>query len=183
MNNKAIALMAVGIAINILLGTIVNLVKLPIYLDAIGTILITILIGVRAGAIVGVLSFILAGILINPVLPWFSGTQIVIALVAGVLNKKGLFNTLKGTVLSGLIIGVCAAVASAPVIAYLFGGITGNGASLVVAYLLSVGEGLMKSVVLSGLTSEPIDKTLQCLSVFWILKNLPRELKAKLQST
>lgn len=182
MNKKIIALMAVGIAINMLVGTIVNLVKLPIYLDAIGTILVTILIGVRAGATVGVLSFLLAGILINPVLPWFCGTQIVIALVTGALNKKNFFSSIQGTILSGVIIGACAAIASAPVIAFLFGGITGSGPSLVVAYLLSVGEGVMKSVILSGLTSEPVDKVLQCLTVFWLLNSLPKELKSKLKS-
>lgn len=182
MNNKVIALMAVGVAINMLLGTIVNLVKLPIYLDAIGTIFITILVGVRAGAIVGVISFLLAGAIFNPVLPWFCGTQIVIAIVTGFLHKKNLFSSLKGTVLSGVIVGICAAIASAPVIAYLFGGITGSGPSLVVAYLLSIGEGVMKSVVLSGLTSEPIDKVIQCLIAFWLISNLPKELQKQLQS-
>ena len=181
-NSKVIALMSVGIAINVLLGTIVGLIKLPIYLDAIGTIFITLLIGIRAGVIVGVLSFVLSGIMINPVLLWFCGTQVVIAVTAGLLNNKGMFDTKVRTIVSGVTIGALAAVASAPVIAYLFGGITGSGPSLVVAYLLSAGETLMNSVVLSGLTSEPVDKTLQCLLAVWLFKQIPATLFSQVES-
>ena len=174
--NRVIALMAVGIAINVLVGTIVNLTKLPIYLDAIGTVLVTIVVGFRAGAIAGVASFLIGGFLFNPALPWFVGTQVVIALATAVLFRFKMFENWVKVTFSGLIIGVVSAVVSAPVIAYLFGGITGSGPSLVVAYLLSTGETLLNSVILSGFTSEPIDKTLQCLIAFWLYRQIPENL-------
>ena len=61
------------IAINVGLGTLVNLLKLPVYLDAAGTLAFA-LIFTRTGwsgfawaAAVGALSFVLVGVLYNPV--------------------------------------------------------------------------------------------------------------------
>src|SRR5438045_2226650 len=76
---RVLALIPFGIALNLGLGTITTTLKIPLYLDAIATIAVTLLVGFRAGAIVGVASFLIGGILVNPVLPWFSGTQLVIA--------------------------------------------------------------------------------------------------------
>jgi len=67
-----------------------------------------------------------------------------------------------------------AGLVSAPVIVALFGGVTGSGASLVVAFLLKSGKKLVDSVVLSGLASEPLDKTIQCFLACWLLHGLPR---------
>jgi energy-coupling factor transport system substrate-specific component len=73
-------------------------------------------------------------------------------------------------------LGLLAGIVSAPVIVFLFGGITGSGASLLVAFLLASGRTILKSVVLSGLAAEPLDKTLQCLLAAWILRKSPHRL-------
>ena len=171
-----LALVPLGIALNLALGTFVSIVKIPIYVDAVGTIIVSILLGPWAGVVTGVGSFLLGGALTNPVLPWFSGTQAVIALYAAFAARRGWFGSTPRTIASGIGLGIIAGVVSAPVIAYLFGGITGSGASLVVAYLLASGRNLLQSVVLSGLASEPIDKTVQCLLAIWLLRGLPATL-------
>ena len=71
----AMALVPLGILINLGIGTIVHLLKLPLFIDSVGTILITILIGIRWGAVTGVLSFLVGGVIVNPVMPYFSATQ------------------------------------------------------------------------------------------------------------
>ena len=54
---RVIALMPVAIAINIVLGyTVQTVLKLPIYLDSIGTILVGVLAGPIPGALTGILS-------------------------------------------------------------------------------------------------------------------------------
>lgn len=174
-----LALIAVGIAFNLSLGTVVHALKLPIYLDAVGTVLVTLLVGWRAGVITGVVSFLVGGALTNPVLPWFAGTQAVIAVYTHWIGRWGGFRTLPRTVLSGIGLGIVAAIVSAPVIVALFGGITGSGPSLVVAYLLASGKSVLKSVFLSGLAAEPLDKTLQCLLAAWLIRGLPRSLLAR----
>jgi energy-coupling factor transport system substrate-specific component len=171
-----LALIPLGIALNLALGTLVHVLKLPVYVDAVGTIAVTLLVGLRAGIIVGVLSFLIGGVLVNPVLPWFSGTQAVIAIYAHIVARKGGYKTVPRTILAGIGLGIVAAIVSAPVIVYLFGGITGNGASLIVAFLLASGKSVIKSVILSGLAAEPLDKTIQCLLAVWLLRGLPQSL-------
>jgi energy-coupling factor transport system substrate-specific component len=175
-SRQALAVIPLGIAMNIALGTIVHTLKLPIFLDAVGTITVTLLLGMRAGIAVGVLSFLIGGLLTDPVLPWFSGTQVVIAVYTHIVARYAGFRSIPKTILSGIGLGVVAAIASAPVIVMLFGGITGSGSSLVVAFLLKSGQGIIKSVLLSGLASEPLDKTLQCLLSMWILRGLPKSI-------
>lgn len=171
-----LALIPLGIALNLVLGTLVHTLKLPIYVDAVGTILVTLLAGWRAGIVVGVGSFLIGGLLTNPVLPWFSGTQAAIAIYTHIVGRRGGFRTLPRSIASGVGLGMIAGVVSAPVIVYLFGGITGSGASLVVAFLLASGKSVLKSVLLSGLAAEPIDKTLQCLLARAVLRGLPSQL-------
>jgi energy-coupling factor transport system substrate-specific component len=170
---QELTLIPLGIALNLVLGGIVFAFKFPVYLDAVGTILITLIAGVRAGVVTGVLSFIIGGLTFNPVLPYFCGTQAAIAVYTHILGRRGGFRTPARTILTGVGLGVVAGVVSAPVIVALFGGVTGSGASVVVAFLLKAGEGLYKSVLLSGIASEPLDKTLQCLLAFSVLRSLP----------
>lgn len=172
-NALILALVPLGIALNLVLGTLVNIVRIPVYVDAVGTIVVAVLVGPWAAVVTGVGSFLLGGALTNPVLPWFSGTQAAIGLYAAFAARRGWFRSVPRTVIAGVGLGVVAGVVSAPVIVYLFGGITGSGASLIVAFLLASGESLLNSVLLSGLAAEPIDKTIQCLLAIWLLKGMP----------
>ena len=62
---RVIVLMPVAIAINIVLGsTVQQALKLPIYLDSIGTILVGVLAGPLAGALTGILANLIWGYVI-----------------------------------------------------------------------------------------------------------------------
>ena len=167
------ALIPIGIVINLGVGALAQMLKLPIYLDAIGTISMTILLGMRAGIAVGVLSFLIGGLLVSPVLPWFSGTQLVIAIYVALLAKRGAFKAIWRTVLTGIGLGVVAGVVSAPVIVLVYGGIDGSGTSVITAFLIKSGKTVVQSVIMSGIAAEPCDKTIQCLLAVWLLKGLP----------
>ena len=52
-NTLTLALIPVAIAINIAIGQIIVLLKLPIYLDSIGTVLVGMLVGPIAGLLTG----------------------------------------------------------------------------------------------------------------------------------
>jgi energy-coupling factor transport system permease protein len=92
---RVIALMPVAIAINIVLGyTVQTVLKLPIYLDSIGTILVGVLAGPLAGALTGILSNIIwqyapgiGGGSIGP----FAVTAGVIGLLAGLWGYLGVY--------------------------------------------------------------------------------------------
>jgi energy-coupling factor transport system substrate-specific component len=82
-----LALIPVAIVINIVIGQIVqNVLKLPIYLDSIGTVLVGALAGPLAGAITGALSNLIWGYLLpSPIGSTTIGPFAIVAAVIGLL--------------------------------------------------------------------------------------------------
>jgi energy-coupling factor transport system substrate-specific component len=191
----AIALCA---ALNFAIGNIVYLVKLPIYLDSIGTILCALLIAPdRVAALIcafvaGLTAIILSGLMVNPFLPWFALSVLAIAAVSAFLtaNAAATFRARPlaapvfagRVVLYGVITGIASAIVSAPVVVYLFGGVTGSGSAFVVAFFLKTGQQLMNSALLAGFATEPIDKTLQVLLAALLFRATPQEFIAMLRT-
>ena len=170
-----IAVIGMLIALNVAIGGIVHLIKVPVFLDAIGTIIAVMLLGWRAGILVGVLSFVIAAALVNPVYIWFIGTQAILAIVVFIMaNAFASFRSWLRVIPAGIVLGVITGVVSAPVIVYVFGGVAGSGRDLITATLISTGEQIGKAVLLSGAASEPVDKVLQMVIALLILRALPR---------
>jgi hypothetical protein len=100
-STRVIALMPVAIAINIVLGyTVQTVLKLPIYLDSIGTILVGVLAGPIPGALTGILSNLIwqyapgiGGGTIGP----FAITAGVIGLLAGLWGRLGIYRSRPAT--------------------------------------------------------------------------------------
>jgi energy-coupling factor transport system substrate-specific component len=92
---RVIVLMPVAIAINIVLGyTVQTVLKLPIYLDSIGTILVGVLAGPIAGLLTGVLSNLIwqyAPVIGGGTIGPFAITAGVIGLLAGIWGHLGFF--------------------------------------------------------------------------------------------
>jgi energy-coupling factor transport system substrate-specific component len=184
-------------ALNFSIGTIVYLVKLPIYLDSIGTILCALLIASdRKTAFVcawlsATLSTIIS-ILVNPFIPWFAPTDVAIALVSAFVTSTGVavfrarpmrVGAFVGrVVLYGVLTGVAAASVSALIVAYVFGGVTGSGSAAVVAVYLRLGFTVEAASLLAGMTIEPIDKTLQVLLAALLCRTTPGDFLALLQA-
>jgi len=189
----AIALCA---ALNFAIGNIVYLVKLPIYLDSIGTILCALLIfpdrlaAIACAFIAGFIAAILTGLVLNPFLPWFSLTILSIAIVSALLTGLAAeafrarplpaVRFLGAVIACGLITGIVSAVVSAPVVVYLFGGVTASGSAFMVAFFLKTGQQLLQSALFAGLATDPIDKTLQVLLAALLYRATPREFIAML---
>jgi energy-coupling factor transport system substrate-specific component len=119
---RTIVLMGFAIAINIVLGQIVaSGLRLPLYLDSIGTILVGVLAGPMAGAATGLLSnltwtFVLGGTAIGSPYAWpFAIVAAEIGLLAGLFGYAGVFRPRPNTPLPILAagIGVAAAVLGA----------------------------------------------------------------------
>ena len=94
-DTRTIVLMPIAVAINIILGaTVANALKLPIYLDSIGTILVGALAGPVAGALTGFLTNILWTYVVPP--PFQNGpaaafaiVAVVIGVIAGLAGRAG----------------------------------------------------------------------------------------------
>lgn len=113
-STRVIALMPVAIAINIVLGyTVQTVLKLPIYLDSIGTILVGVLAGPIAGMLTGVLTNLIwqyapgiGGGTIGP----FAITAGVIGLLAGLWGWLGVYRSRPATGTQLIVAAVVAAV-------------------------------------------------------------------------
>ena len=258
---RVIVLMPVAIAINIVLGyTVQSGLKLPIYLDSIGTILVGVLGGPLPGFCTGALSNLIwqyapgigSGSSIGP----FAITAGVIGLLAGIWGQLGLFQPRRARALNyagavvavaiiavmalytysrayastdafnsnvfgnssitidqsrliffgvmvvfvgivgwalflrrdigavfaisaGLATGIVAAVLSAPIYAFFYGGLSGSGTDAFVAAFRAGGDSLYQATLKQGLLSDPIDKMITTFVVFFLVGNLSRRWVAR----
>src|SRR5258706_586812 len=78
---------------------------------------------------------------------------------------------------------VLAAAVSAPVVVYLFGGVTASGTALLVTYFLKTGQQLMSAALYSGFTAEPVDKTMQALIAYILFSKTPNSFLKALTRT
>jgi energy-coupling factor transport system substrate-specific component len=174
-----LVLIPVAIAINIVIGQIVVLLRLPVYLDSIGTMLVAAVAGPWAGALTGTLSNVIWGLAIDPnALPWFP-VALFIGLVTGLCAMAGLFKTWWKVIITGFLVAVTAAIISTPIAVYLYGGITASGSSFITAYLLQTGRELIPAVLSSNFLVEPVDKITTALLAFAVIGGLSQRYLAR----
>jgi energy-coupling factor transport system substrate-specific component len=174
-------MISVAIAINIAVGQLVyGVVKIPLYLDSIGTVLVGVLAGPWAGALTGLLSNLIWGMTgLNPAYAPFAGVGAIIGLLAGLFAEAAWLRAWWKTIIAGLITGLVAAIISAPISAYVFGGVTGSGTDLVVAFFRGIGFGILPSTFAQGVSSDPLDKAITFFVVWLIVQALPMRFLAR----
>lgn len=175
-----IVLIPVAIAINIAVGQLVFALKIPLFLDSIGTVLVGVLAGGWAGALTGFLAntiWALTGL--NVTYGPFAAVAAVIGLLAGLFSDIGWMKRWWKVILAGLITGAVAATLSAPISAYVFGGVTGGGTDALVAFFRNAGAGVLGASFAQGAVSDPLDKAITFLIVWAIVRGLPRRFLAR----
>ena len=110
--------MPVAIAINIAVGSIAIALRLPIYLDSIGTVLVGALAGPWAGALTGILSNLIWSILpipggAGPTAAFFAPVAGVIGLMAGFWASRGVFQLRPDDVRVGGFLALAAGIVGA----------------------------------------------------------------------
>ena len=86
-----VAMVPVAIALNIVVGQIVAVLGLPVYLDSIGTVLVSALAGPAAGVVTGILTNVIWGLTLSPIALPFAVVQVVIGVMAGYGARFGIF--------------------------------------------------------------------------------------------
>jgi energy-coupling factor transport system substrate-specific component len=173
-NTQTWVLIPFAIAINIAIGQIVLVLKLPVYLDSIGTVLVAALCGPWAGALTGALSNVIWGIAIDPnALPWWP-VAFFIGYMAGRMAQWGFFKNWWKVAVTGFVVALTAAIVSTPIAVYLYGGITASGSSFITAYLLQTGQGIWQAVFSTNFLVEPVDKITTAMVAFAIVLGLPK---------
>lgn len=175
-NTLTWALIPMAMALNIVVGQVVLTLKLPIFLDTIGTILVAVLCGPWAGLLAGGLTNILWGLAVDAnALPWWP-VGAAIGLVTGLTAQSGLFTSWWRAALAGFFIALTAALASTPIAVYLYGGITASGVSFITAYLVQTGQDMVSAVLSANFLVEPVDKIASALLAFTLAQGLPARL-------
>ena len=169
-SSQALVLIVISIAINMIGGQLASMVKLPIFLDSIGTLISAVLLGPVIGMLTGLLTNLLWGLLTDPIAAAFAPVAMVIGLVAGWLARAGWFRTLPKVVVSGVISTLAVTVVAVPLRTALF---TGSGADLFVAWMHSMGQNLVESVAITVIGANLVDKILTAVIVWLLLRQLP----------
>ncbi|WP_195989070.1 ECF transporter S component [Clostridium sp. D53t1_180928_C8] len=176
-NTKKLVLISLCVSINVIGALIAVALKLPIFLDTIGTFIVAFLFGPLSGVATGVLSYLITTLTFDPYAFYFIPSQVVVGLLAGFFYKKGAFR--KRTIIPfiTLTIAICSAFVAALASAFVFGGITSSGNSIIVMYLNSLGFGLVPSVFVTQILTEFIDKMIIVLLVFNAIRVIPKNFK------
>lgn len=123
---RTLVLMPVAIALNIALGsTVQQALKLPIYLDSLGTVITGVLAGPLAGMVTGALTDLIWAYVLPPPIGAptagpFAITAAVIGLLAGLWGYLGLFRSRPIGEPRALIVAVLAAIVVAGAVLYTF---------------------------------------------------------------
>lgn len=120
LSTATLALLPVAIAINIAIGAIVVVLRLPIYLDSVGTVLVGVVAGPWAGALTGLLSNVIWSILplpggAGPTIAFFAPVAGVIGFMAGLWAQGGVFRLRADDERVGVFLALAAGVATAAI--------------------------------------------------------------------
>jgi energy-coupling factor transport system substrate-specific component len=169
--------MSIAIVLDIVIGQLASTLKLPLYLDSIGTIMVGVLAGPLAGGVTGVLSKIIWAIIsANPTQLWFAPVALVIGVLAGIVGARSWIRKWPRTLLGGLLTGFIAALVRAPIAAYMQEGASEGGNTLLMDTFQNFMNSILSANLLQGALSYPIDQIISYIVVFLILTRLPRHL-------
>ena len=166
-----LAMIPICLAINYVGAQIAIALKLPMYLDVIGSIMMGAICGPIPGVVLGALSSAINS-LSEPTAIAYIPVTVACGLVAGLLGKVGFMKQLWKSLIAGFVLAVAAVAISSPITAFLYGGISGTGNDVIVLGLQAAGMGLLPATLIATLITEFFDKLLSCWVVFFVVKAL-----------
>lgn len=177
-STAALVLIPAAIGINYIGKLFAGALKLPLWLDAIGTILASMLAGPIIGAISGAVNNVIYGLTMDPISIVYGITSAAIGLVAGIMAYKGWIASWKKAIVTGLVVGLTAVVVSTPLNIGFWGGQTGNpwGDALFATVMGSTGSMWLASFCNEIVVDLP-DKLLVVLVSYAIFRGLPNGVK------
>lgn len=174
-----IFLIPIGVAVNFVGGQIALLLKLPIYLDSIGTILVGAICGGLPGALVGLLSNAINSITSPPTFG-FAILNIAFGLLAGYFGRLGFFRVWWKALLTSIPFAFIGGFFGALITIWIFGGLAVGGGAIVVGALTAMGMDLSTANFVAQIPMDILDKVPTVLIVYLIIKGIPKRLLVKL---
>lgn len=173
-----VAMVPVAAALNIVGGAINSALRLPTFLDMIGTAVVAITLGPWWGALAGAISNIGTAILRSPVSLPFAVCNIAGALVWGYGVRWGMGKTYARYFILSMLVGFFVSVTAVPIYVFVFGGATGHFADVMTAAFVAMGKQLWVAVFSSNILVSLADKIISSFAALAILEALPENLTA-----
>lgn len=173
-STKALVLIPIAVGINLIGGTLCATLKLPLFMDMIGTIIAAVLAGPWVAALVGLLTNIFLAIVSNPVYLPYALVSIGSGLVTGYMVRAGSFKKVWGVILTWLACTVVSVIIASTITIVLFGGATGvTGSSVLTATLIAATKEIVGSVFASSMIENLIDRGIAFLIAYLLVKKIP----------
>jgi len=182
MKGNVLLMIAAGAALNGVIGWIVQIFKLPIYLDLAGSLIVGAMGGLIPGMLSAALGVLVLGVTTTPIALAYVGTAVLVTAAGVMLMRVGFMTSWLKTGLLGLaVLGPLSTVLSVPVTVYLFGGVTFAGSDAVTLFFVKMGDGLLEAVVKGAGLFDAADKCLTALIAYAIYRRIPENMRAELR--
>lgn len=175
----ALLLIPVGVSLSVVGYQLSTILKLPIFVDQIGTLLVSMIAGPWVGLVTGLLGNVVNGML-NPVSFCFAIVSMLLGLVSGFLSKWKWYTNVIGIVAGCAILNLVTSMSAAVVTVFVFGGVTGAGTDLFTAAFLATGKALWTSVVSTNLISGTVNTVINFAISWIIVRRIPDRFLVKL---
>ncbi len=177
-STAVIVLIPACIGINYLGKLFASALKLPLWLDSIGTCIGAVLGGPIIGAICGAVNNLIYGFTTGDNITLvYSLTSLFIGLAVGIMARLGFMKSLPKALLTAVVGGLAAVLVSTPLNVQFWGGTTGNlWGDALFAWTQSQGMSVMLGSLLDELLVDVPDKLATLIIVYFIIKGLPKKL-------
>lgn len=178
-----LCMLAMAVCINVAGGQLALMLRLPIYLDSIGTILTGLWMGPLCGILPNLLSGVILGMTTDIYSLYFAPVGMITGLMAGFAGRymKVLLtdrNVKKRQILLGaLLITIPGTAVSSVINAVLFGGVTSSGSSILVQILAKTPLGLTGSIFAVQILTDYLDRVIALALAVTVLQVLPADLR------
>lgn len=161
---RLISFISIAIAINLVGANLALFLRLPIYLDTIGTLLIAVILGPWYAASTAFLSALINWMTTDIFSLYYSPVAIVVAIITGILIKR---NCKPSSLLwKSLIISLPGTIIASVITVILFKGITSSGSSIIAQLLHGIGLDMTSSLILVQVGTDYMDRLISLILVF-----------------
>lgn len=177
-NAACFVLIPACIGINYLGKLFASVLKLPLWLDSIGTCIGAVLGGPVIGAICGAANNLIYGFTTGDAITLvYALTSLCIGVAVGIMARLGQMKSLKSAVLTACAGGLTAVAVSTPLNILFWGGTTGNvWGDAVFAWSQASAMPVALGSLLDEIVVDVPDKLITLLITYAIVKGLPRKL-------
>ena len=183
LNTASLVLIPAAVGINYIGKLFAGLLKLPLWLDSIGTMLAAFLAGPVVGALSGLINNVIYGLTMDPISFVYALTNVGIGIAVGLLARSGKIRGVKSAILGGVVVALVAVVISTPLNMIFWGGQTGNvWGDAVYAWCVAQGMPALGGSALDEVVVDLPDKIATILIAYGIFRGLPKKLTLLYQS-